>query len=111
MPIYVFQCQSKKCQEVYEVLTKYDKTGKYKSVQCPHCKSKKKKQVAHNISFQFTNPEGTDLWRSSHDYRYQHKLPKAKAERANAEKASKMGSSPYNSIDDLNSGNNFGSVN
>lgn len=109
MPLYPFQCQNKKCGYIYEVLTKYDKTGKYKAVVCPKCNSKKKKDMPYSFGFNFTNPEGTDKWRS-HDYRFKHNLPKVLEERKRAEMASKMGNQPYNQIDDLNNGDNFGEV-
>ena len=109
MALYLFQCLNKKCNHDYEVLTQYDKTGKYKTVKCPHCISKKKKQLVHDFSFNFANPVGTDKWRS-HDYRFYSNLPKVKNERARAARASKSGANPYNKIDDLNNGDNFGAV-
>ena len=46
----------------------------------------------------------------SHDWQYNNKLPQAIKEREMAERASKMGSQPYNPIDDISSGKHFGSV-
>jgi putative FmdB family regulatory protein len=108
MPIYVFECQN--CGKVYEELTKFDKTGKYAKVECPECHSLKKVQKIHNFSFSFANPDGTDLWRSSHDYRFKHNLPKVLKEREAAERASHVGATPYRKIDDISKGDTFGEV-
>ena len=111
MAIYDFQC--KQCNEVYEELVTYDETGKYTGVRCPKCKSKKKVKLMNACACNFTNPVGTDRWNSEsygHDYRFKHNIPKVQAERANAENKSHMGNAPYNSIDDISSGKNFGEV-
>jgi len=114
MPLFEFQCTD--CEAVYEELTKYDKSGKYKKVVCPKCGSKKKKQLAHTFGFSFNNPVGTDLYRSSHDYRFKHNLPKVLAEREAAERANigGQGRTPYGSdsvSDDLNNGDGgFGEI-
>ncbi len=108
MPVFEFKC--KKCEAQYEALTKYDGTQKYKTVKCPECGSKKKElRMSSGPGFSFANPEGTDRWRS-HDYRFYHNLPNAKAERAIAAKASKVGQNPYKKIDDVSGGKHFGKV-
>lgn len=108
MPIFVFKCGAESCGGVYEVLTKYDGTGKYRKVKCPVCGSKRKKQQTHTFAFNFGDPVGTNRWRS-HDYRFYHNLPNVKKQRANAEAAAK-GDSPYNEIDDVGTGKYFGPV-
>jgi putative FmdB family regulatory protein len=113
MPVYQFEC--KKCGVTYDRLLKYDEKGKYPGVKCPDCGSKKKKQLLHSFAFSFTNPVGTDRWNGSHDYRFKHKLPTALGEREAATKAasSKTGftsARPYNKIDDVSGGKNFGEV-
>lgn len=100
MPTYEFEC--KNCNESYEALTKYDESGKYKDVECPHCESKKKTNLISASQFAFANPEGTDRWNNSstgHDYRFKHGIPKVKEERKMAEALSHMGSDPYGSPD------------
>ena len=107
MPVYEFQCNQ--CNKEFEVLTQYDESGKYPKVECPECGSKKKTKKMTLCSFIFAQPEGTDKWRNSHDYRFKHKLPKAQEERRAAEAHAKQ-SDPYNKIDDINSGKYFGEV-
>ncbi len=107
MPIYTFQC--KKCEITYEELTSYDKLGKYKKVSCPECGSKSKKKALDNFEFNFTDPVGTDRWQS-HDYRYYYNAPNVRKQREAAEKASHVGPTPYNKIDDVNTGKYFGEV-
>jgi len=108
MPLYEFCC--KDCGEEYEALTKFDKTRKYKSVECPKCESKNRTLLlGHSFAFKFTNPEGTDLWRK-HDYRFHHNLPKVIKEREMAEKASHMGKNPYKDIDDTKNDKTFGKL-
>ena len=111
MPIYSFSC--KKCEQYYEELTAYDKTGKYKSVKCPECGSKSKIKLVDNCSWAFGNPVGSDRWNSEsqgHDYRFRHNLPKVIDQRKKAEEISHVGKTPYRSIDDVNSGKHFGEV-
>lgn len=111
IPTYEFRC--KKCGKEYEVLTKYDKTGKYPKIKCPECSSKSKEQLICGGNFSFSNPVGTDRWNSEssgHDYRFKHKAPDVRKQREDAEKASHMGTNPYNDIDDISSGNYFGEV-
>ncbi len=107
MPLYDFEC--KKCKKTYDDLAPYDETGKFPSVKCPHCGSKKKAKLASAVNFTFTNPVGTDRWNSGatgHDYRFKHNIPKVKKERQIAEALSHMGSDPYGSTvqRDLNLG-------
>jgi putative FmdB family regulatory protein len=111
MPRYDFECR--KCGKVYEELAPYDKTNKYPSVECPSCGSKSKKKLISICSFTFANPEGTDRYNNSHDYRYKHKINKeggVRDERAAAEAASHVGPNPYNNIDDISHGKHFGEV-
>jgi len=111
MPIYDFQCL--KCETIYEKIAKYDKTGKYKGVKCPECKSCRKEKLISSVSFDFTNPEGTGRWNSEstgHDYRFKHNQPRISKNRAEAERLSHMGAQPYRKIDDISSGKNFGEV-
>jgi len=108
MPIFIFKCL--KCEEVYDELTKYDETGKYEGVECPECGSADKKQQMHRVSPpQFGNPVGTDKW-NDHDYRFHHNLPNVIKQREAAERASSVGSEPYNKIDDISGGEYFGEV-
>lgn len=108
MPLYEFEC--KKCGKTYSELTSFDETGKYKGIKCPSCKSSKKIKLVSVGNFAFSNPVGTDKWNNSHDYRYNTVLPTKKKEREEAQKNSHMGSNPYNNIDDISSGENFGPV-
>jgi putative FmdB family regulatory protein len=113
MPNYDFQCKSKKCGKHYEEMASYDETGKYPSVSCPHCGSKRKLRLVTACNFQFANPEGTDRWNSEsggHGYRFQHNLPKVINERMRAEQASHMGTDVYNPINDLNKDSSWGEV-
>ena len=70
--------------------------------------SKSKNRLISNCSFQFANPEGTDLYRESHDYRFEHNKPKVRAERAAAAAykgtSGKANPNPYRKIDDITSG-------
>jgi hypothetical protein len=48
--------------------------------------------------YAFAQPQGTDRWNSDsggHGYRFNHNIPKVKAERAMAEALSHMGADPY----------------
>ena len=94
MPIYMFKCL--KCLKVYEELTQYDESKKYKSVSCPECKSKKKEQVfGYDVSFTFDNPKESSKW-ENFSYRAGYNMEKAKADRRNAAAKSHMGPNPYN---------------
>lgn len=111
MPRYDFEC--KKCGIEYDELVPYDETGKYKTVKCPACKSKKKTKLVSCGGYAFSNPEGTDRWTNEstgHDYRFRHNLPKVLDQRAKAEAASHVGPTPYRNIDDISSGKHFGEV-
>ena len=112
MPLYDFCCV--KCKREYDEIAPFDETGKYPSVVCPHCGSKKKKRLIGAPSFKFANPIGTDRWVSDdtgHDYRHNWNMEnRVKPQRELAEKASHMGASPYNSIDDISSGKYFGEI-
>lgn len=107
MPMFEFKC--KKCNNQYETLTSFDKTGKYSKVACPKCNSKKKENLISLCQHTFSDPVGTDKWNSDstgHDYRFKHNTPKVKAERERAEALSHMGADPYGSTmdHDLNLG-------
>ena len=100
MALYDFHC--KKCNQDYDAFAPYDETGKYPSVKCPQCVSKRKlKTVSRGFAFSFTDPVGTDRWHSDatgHDYRFKYNLPKVRMEREFAEKFSHMGPNPYEEI-------------
>ena len=100
---YDFEC--KKCNTQYEELVDYDEKGKYPSVKCPACGSKRKIKLITCCAFNFTNPIGTSRWNSAdtgHDYRFKHNIPKVKKEREMAEKLSIVGKNPYGNTNDLN---------
>jgi len=102
MPIFEFECT--KCKSIYDALTSFDKTEKYKNVSCPECGSKKKEKRMSSPNFAFAQPQDTDRWnsdRSGHDYRFKHNVPKLKKERKMAETLSHMGSDPYGGGDML----------
>jgi putative FmdB family regulatory protein len=106
MPIYNFLC--KKCNHEYEDLVPYDESGKYETVQCPECGSgEKDKLLPRSFNFNFAQPEGTDRWNNSHDYRYKSKAPGIRAEREKAEQASRSGPNPYQNINDLDKDSNY----
>jgi predicted nucleic acid-binding Zn ribbon protein len=113
MPMYVFECKNKKCAVIYEHLinmSEYDETGKYPSLKCPKCGSKRKdKLLTAPADIIFTNVEGTskmDNWY----YRQGHYLNKAQNQRRDAEAAAKGDANPYPHIDDISSGEHFGEV-
>ena len=107
MPIYIFKCVE--CEAFFDELTKFDDTGKYKGVECPECGSaKKERQLNSTFPPQFANPIGTDRWQD-HDYRFKYNLPNVLNQREAAERASNVGPSPDNKINDLKK-NNFGKV-
>jgi putative FmdB family regulatory protein len=100
MPLYEFECKS--CNKPYDEIARYDETGMYKDVECPHCGSKEKDKLISACNYAFTNPVGTDKWNSEstgHDYRFKHNIPKVKKEREMAEVMSQMGTSPYGAGD------------
>lgn len=103
MPSYIFNC--KKCNTTYEDLVSYDATGKYKSVKCPNCHSSKKVQLATAcLAITFKNAAGTSKT-DSFSYVAGHNMEMAKKSRRIAEEKSHVGSTPYNKIDDVSSGN------
>jgi putative FmdB family regulatory protein len=109
--LYEFEC--KKCKKEYEAHSSYDETGKYNSVKCPNCGSKRKNKLISKVNFNFGNPVGTDRWTSDdqgHDYRYKYNLPNVKKQREYAEKHSHVGAAPYENIDDVATGKHFGKV-
>lgn len=102
MPRYDFKC--KKCECVYEEIVAYDESGKYSTIKCPECGSKKKDKLITTCNYSFSNPIGTDRWNSEssgHDYRFKHNLPKVLDERRRAEENSHMGKKVYKDINDL----------
>lgn len=107
MPLYTFLC--KKCNNEYDELCSYDSKGKYKGVKCPACKSSKKEKQVTTFGVSFVNPIGTSKM-DNFEYQAGWRLDRAKDERRAAEAKSHVGSSPYNNIDDINSGENFGEV-
>lgn len=104
MPLYDFECKS--CNKDYDALAKFDESGMYKDVKCPHCGSTEKDKLMSTCNHAFTNPEGTGRWengQTGHDYRFKHNLPKVLAEREAAERK-QLGidgnPNPYGNIDD-----------
>jgi putative FmdB family regulatory protein len=97
VPIYEFEC--KKCDVVYEELTSYDKTEKYKGVECPDCGSKSKRKLVSGCGISFGNPKESSKW-DSRSYRAGHNHERAKGERRHAEAASHMGTNPYGGAGD-----------
>lgn len=111
MGTYNFECKNKKCNITYEAISLYDETGKYTSVKCPKCGSKKKKKLLNSCSHNFTNPVGTDRWTSDaggHGYRFEYNLPNVAKEREYATQNSHMGTNVYDHIDDISSGEHEG---
>lgn len=80
----------KKCNCEYEELTSYDSSGKYPSVKCPKCKSKKKEKA-------FGVPYIMNTWSQNNifDIAAGKNMERAQAERRAAEAASHMGQSPF----------------
>ena len=97
MPLYEFKCD--KCDVVYEELTSYDKTEKYKGVECPDCGSKSKIKLVSSCGISFGNPKESSKW-DSRSYRAGHNHERAKGERRHAEAASHMGTNPYGGAGD-----------
>lgn len=87
--IYDFECL--KCNTVYEEFTDYDASGKYASVKCPSCKSKKKTKLISRMTI-----AGTDTQYNKFGYRAGVLMEKAKGERRAAQAASHMGENPFN---------------
>ncbi len=98
MPFYTFKCL--KCSECYEELASYDPKGKYKGVQCPHCKSKKKERTYdYEVCVTFGNPKESSKW-DNFEYRAGFNMEKAKGDRRNAAGKSHMGTDPFKNIPD-----------
>ena len=112
MPFYELEC--KKCGNCYEIMSLMaDREKNVKKSKCPECKSRAKIQIISAGNFNFSNPEGTDKWNSSHDYRFRHNMDKSggtRDQRKAAEVASHVGKAPYNKIDDVSGGKHFGKV-
>lgn len=106
MPIYAFSCRNEKCKadftELYKTFVGIDEA--VKTTKCPHCGTTDKKQL-------MTVPimmAPSHLTERNHDYRFKDNIQNVKAEREYAEAASKVGNNPYNGIDDISGGDNFG---
>lgn len=114
MPTYTFHC--KECDENYDEICSYDKTGKYNKIKCPACGSKKKTKLVSGCAYAFGNVMMTDKWCSDttgHDYRHKWNMNRpggVNDQRRNAEKKSHVGPTPYRKIDDLNDDKNWGKV-
>jgi len=112
IPRYEFECE--KCQCVYDIWSSIaEKEQNVKKGKCPKCKSKKKKEIMGFQSFNFGNPVGSDKWNNSHDYRFKHEMEKpggVREQRADAEKKSHVGATPYRDINDLGNDKNWGEV-
>jgi len=114
MPTYAFECN--KCKNTWEEISEYDKTGKYKKISCPECKSKSKTKLITSCRIKFTNPVGTDVWNSDsvgHDYRHKYNMERQGGvmdQRKFAEENSHMGSQPYRHINDLETDSSWGEV-
>jgi DNA-directed RNA polymerase subunit RPC12/RpoP len=94
MPTYVFKCN--KCSQVYEELTSYDPTGKYKDVKCPNCNSiKKVRTYDYDVACTFDDPKSSHKW-EKFTYRAGHNMNAAQELRRTAEAKSHMGTDPYN---------------
>ncbi len=92
MPLYVFQCTSKKCKtEVFEILCQFDEVEK---VVCPGCDSKKIEKLLTTPNVQFTHPKDSSKW-DSFTYRAGYNLEKAQGDRRNAKEHSHVGPTPY----------------
>lgn len=99
MPVYTFEC--KKCKIIYDDLVPYDVKGKYLTVVCPSCNSKKKNKIngGSNVEVVFTDPRGTSKG-DSFSYVAGFNMDQAKNSRRKAEKLSHMGEQPYPSYPD-----------
>ena len=101
MPLYEFHCLS--CNKKYSELTKYDESGIYPDIECPHCSSTKKEKLMSTPAITFANPKESSKW-DSFSYRAGHNLEKAQQERRVAESLSHMGGTKeiYNDLNDAN---------
>ncbi len=100
MPMYEYRC--KKCETHYDHLfstfAESEDKKELKKVKCPECGSSSKTRLVSCPSFKFAQPEDTDRYRNSHDYRFHHNYNKpggVKDQREQAEALSHMGSTPY----------------
>jgi putative FmdB family regulatory protein len=113
MPHYDFQC--KKCETVYDEIVSYDEKGKYPTVKCPKCGSKKKDKLLSQIGgVMFSKPQESSKW-DNFEYRAGYNMDKAQGERRAAEAASHMGANPYSHsaaqiAADINNDANYGEV-
>lgn len=107
LPTYNFEC--KNCNKIYETLASFDPKGKYASVSCPHCNSKKKKKLLNDANIKFAQPKDTSKF-DNFNYRAGYNLEQAQNLRRDAQASSHMGTDPYMPIDDITSGRNFGKV-
>lgn len=104
MPTYVFQCKS--CKKVFDELCRFDDRD---SIRCPDCKNTEAEQlITMPRAVVFNNPRGTSK-EDNFDYVARWNMDDAKDLRRRAEEASK-GDNPYNSVDDISSGEYFGEV-
>lgn len=99
MPLYEYECQSKKCEQgKFEVLLSIseftDVCENKKTVKCPTCNSKRVQKQVSAPSVNFTDPRGTSKM-DNFGYRAAFNMEKAKSERRAAEQASHVGSNPY----------------
>jgi len=111
MPMYEFQC--KKCENVWCEITSYDESGKYPTIRCPECKSKRKDKLLSAANFKFAEPVGTDRFNNSHDFRHNWNMDRpggVRDQKKKAQDASHVGPEPYRKIDDISSGKHFGEV-
>ena len=105
MPIYEFEC--KKCKKKFDDLCSFENIG---IVICPTCGAKKPtKLVSAPRAIIFKQPKGTS-YEDKFDYVAQWNMDNAKELRRKAEAESHMGTTPYNNIDDIASGQFFGEV-
>lgn len=99
MPMYEFECT--KCKNPYSQIMSFDDLSNKKAmnkIKCPKCKSSSKKKLVSVPNFAFAQPEGTDRYNNSHDYRFYHGHEKPgglREQRKVAEAVSHMGSDPY----------------
>ncbi len=112
MPFYELEC--KKCKHNYDIMsTMADQKKNTKKAKCPECGSTSKIPIIGAANFAFSNPVGTDRFSNSHGYRHEWNMDReggVRDQRKTAEDASHVGPSPYNDIDDVSSGENFGEV-
>jgi putative FmdB family regulatory protein len=105
MPLYDFECRS--CKKKFESLCSFDEIG---TVTCPTCGADKPERLLSCPgAIIFKQPKGTSK-ENNFDYVAKWNMENAKDLRRKAEQESHMGSSPYNDIDDISSGEYFGEV-